>query len=161
MRTTGRIFFISGPPTQPLGTAWQEQTSAGDNLRWQPTYRPILHRAALGAKLLPTQTATRKSLSWKITKSPHAKPASGARGGGQQTENIGGVMSGEKKGSYTLRAAPGRRMERKWRRREKNLFAMVMSRAICVRNSAGPVNFFSSRRRFQKRTSMRLGVLVP
>jgi hypothetical protein len=29
MRTAGRIFFISGPPTQPLGTAWQEKTPQG------------------------------------------------------------------------------------------------------------------------------------
>src|SRR5438105_4419106 len=32
-----------------------------------------------------------------------------------------------------------------------------MSRVICARRSSGPLNFFSSRRRSQKRTSMRLG----
>ncbi len=49
---------------------------------------------------------------------------------------------------------------RKWRSREKNLLALAMSRAICARNSSGPLNFFSSRRRSQNLTSMRLGVEV-
>src|SRR5438128_1180362 len=48
-------------------------------------------------------------------------------------------------------------MERERRRREKKELARAMSVAICVRNSSGLLNLFSSRRRFQKRTSMRLG----
>src|SRR5437660_1097874 len=55
-------------------------------------------------------------------------------------------------------AVVGCRMAREWRKREKNLLARVMSAAICARNSSGPLNFFSSRRRFQNRTSIRLGV---
>src|SRR5207249_8767393 len=48
-------------------------------------------------------------------------------------------------------------MERKRRRREKNLLARAMSRAICARSSSGPLNFFSSRRRSQNLTSIRFG----
>jgi hypothetical protein len=40
--------------------------------------------------------------------------------------------------------------ERTARRRVKNLLAVAMSRAIWPRNSSGPLNFFSSRKRFQK-----------
>src|SRR5882724_7508111 len=36
VRTTGRVFFISVPPTQTLGTAVQEQTSAGDTCVGSP-----------------------------------------------------------------------------------------------------------------------------
>src|SRR6516225_5534802 len=48
-------------------------------------------------------------------------------------------------------------MERTRRRREKNLSARAMSRAICARSSSGPLNFFSSRRRSQNLTSIRFG----
>ena len=43
----------------------------------------------------------------------------------------------------------------------KKLFAVEISRAICSRNSSGPLNFFSSRNRFQKRTSMRFAGISP
>src|SRR5260370_19825068 len=59
MRTTGRVFFISVPPIQPLGTAWQEQPFAGDICVGSPPTSPSYTRAALRANappntLLPT-----------------------------------------------------------------------------------------------------------
>jgi hypothetical protein len=47
------------------------------------------------------------------------------------------------------------------RKRAKKRLTMAMSRAICSFNSCGPENFFSWRRRFQKRTSILLGVKLP
>jgi hypothetical protein len=55
----------------------------------------------------------------------------------------------------------GRRDKRKARSRSKNFLALAMSRAICARSSSGLLNFFSSRRRFQKWTSMRPGEASP
>ncbi len=50
---------------------------------------------------------------------------------------------------------------RAWRRRAKNLLAEWMSWAIWSFRSEGVENFFSGRRRFQKRTSMVRGVKLP
>src|SRR5216683_3525551 len=57
-------------------------------------------------------------------------------------------------------AVVGWRVAREWRRREKNLLARIISVAICARNSSGLLNFFSSRRRFQNRTSIRFGAVA-
>lgn len=47
------------------------------------------------------------------------------------------------------------------RNRAKNVFAVAMSLPICSRNSSAPLNFFSSRSRFQKRISIHLGEKFP
>src|SRR5260370_37515601 len=76
MRTTGRVFFISVPPIQPLGTTGQEQTSAGDTCVGSPPTAPSYTRAAIRATLLPTQTATRESLfGLRVARKKKADPS--------------------------------------------------------------------------------------
>ena len=50
---------------------------------------------------------------------------------------------------------------RSLRNRAKNVFAVAMSLPICSLSSSAPLNFFSSRSRFQKRISIHLGEKFP
>ena len=58
-------------------------------------------------------------------------------------------------------ATTGALLLRSRRNLAKNVFAVAMSLPICSRNSWAPLNFFSSRSRFQKRISIHLGEKFP
>src|SRR5260221_554643 len=58
-------------------------------------------------------------------------------------------------------APPQLDVEQNFRSKVKNFLADLMSFAICARNSSGPENFFSERRRFQKRSSIFFAATSP